>query len=98
MTLLTLADATAARAPRETVRLDEAPTGTARARVTSPSLLGLADHRHAGGWWRDLRLDAAVHGLAAQRAQPTDLVIEHGEPPWPVALPGLLGCPLAWSP
>jgi len=98
MTLLTRADTATARARRETVRLDEDPGGAARARVTSPSLLGLADHRHADGWWRDLRLDTSVHGLAAQRAQPTSLVIEHAGDDWPLPVPGLLGCALAWSP
>jgi dienelactone hydrolase len=100
MTLLTLADHTAAGARRETVRFDEDPAGAARARVTSPALLGRADHRHGGGWWRDLRLDAAARGLAAQRARPSALVIDHGDgdEPWPVAVPGLLGCALAWSP
>jgi len=98
MTLLTHADIAAAGVRRDTVRIDEDPAGATRARVTSPSLLGLADHRHADGWWRDLRLDTSVHGLAAQRAQPTSLVIEHGHDAWPVPVPGVLGCALAWSP
>jgi dienelactone hydrolase len=98
MTLLTRADTATAGARRATVRLDEDPAGAARARVTSPSLLGLADHRHADRWWRDLRLDAALHGVAAQRAQPTSLVIEHRGGEWPLPVPGLLGCALAWSP
>lgn len=98
MTLLTLADDALDRSPREIVRLDEDPSGAARARVTSPALLGLADHRHADRWWRDLRLDPSVGGVAAQRAQPTSMVIEHGGEEWPVTLPGLLGCALAWSP
>lgn len=100
MTLRTLADEVgAARGrEREIVRLDAAPDGSAQARVTSPALLGIADHRHAVRWWRDLRIDESVCGLAAQRAQPTAVVVEHRGDRWPVPVRGLLGCGLAWSP
>jgi dienelactone hydrolase len=83
---------------REIVRLDAAPSGSARAQVTSPALLGIADHRHAVGWWRDLRIDESVCGLATQRAQPTAVVIEQQSERWPVPVRGLLGCALAWNP
>ncbi len=100
MTLRTLADAAGAAGgrEREIVRLDAAPNGSARARVTSPALLGIADHRHAVRWWRDLRIDESVCGLAAQRAQPTAVVVEHRGDRWPVPVRGLLGCGLAWNP
>jgi dienelactone hydrolase len=83
---------------REVVRLDAGPDGSARAQVRSPALLGIADHRHAGRWWRGLRIDEAMSGLAAQRAHPTSVVIEHGEDRWALPVRGLLGCGLAWSP
>src|SRR5919107_492530 len=80
------------------VQLDVRPDGSARARVTSPALLGIADHRHAAGWWRDLRIDESVCGLAAERAQPTAVVIEHRGSRWQVPVDGLLGGGLAWNP
>jgi dienelactone hydrolase len=80
------------------VQLDVSPDGSAQATVTSPALLGIGDHRHAGGWWRDLRLDESVCGLAAERAQPTAVVIEHRGSRWQVPRPGLLACGLAWNP
>ena len=80
------------------VHLDVSPDGSARARVSAPALLGLDDHRHASGWWRDLRLDGSVCGLAAERAQPTAAVIEHRGYRWQFPLRGLLGCGLAWNP
>jgi dienelactone hydrolase len=83
---------------REVVRLDACQEGSARARMTSPALLGIADHRHAVGWWRGLRLDESVSGLAPERAQPTSVVIEHRGDDWSVPVRGLLGCGLAWSP
>ncbi len=100
MTLRTLADeaGVAGGRAREIVWLDAAPNGSARARLTSPALLGLADHRHAARWWRDLRMDASVCGLAAQRAQPTAVVVEHRGEHWPLPVRGLLGCGLAWNP
>jgi dienelactone hydrolase len=98
MTLRTFADGACAAGGRETVRIDVAPDGSARARVTSPALLGIADHRHAVRWWRDLRIDESAGGLAAQRAQPTAVAIEHGGRSWPLPVHGLLGCDLAWSP
>jgi dienelactone hydrolase len=80
------------------VQLAVSLDGSARARVTSPALLGIADHRHAARWWRDLRLDESVCGLAAERAQPTAVVIEHRWQRWQLPLRGLLGCGLAWHP
>ncbi|MEA2221903.1 MAG: hypothetical protein QOH83_279 [Solirubrobacteraceae bacterium] len=98
MTLPTFGDEAGNGRERETVRLDAAADGSARARVTSPALLGTGDHRHAVGWWRDLRLDASVCGLAAQRARPTSIVIEHQGGRWTLPLRGVLGCSLAWNP
>jgi dienelactone hydrolase len=98
MTLPTFGDEARIEAERQIVRLDACPDGSARARVTSPALLGIADHRHAGRWWRDLRLDESACGLAAQRAQPTSIVIEHRDDRWPLPVRGLLGCGLAWHP
>ncbi|HEY0346331.1 MAG TPA: prolyl oligopeptidase family serine peptidase [Solirubrobacteraceae bacterium] len=80
------------------VRFDARPDGAARARLTSPSLLGIADHRHAAGWWRDLRIDASVCGLATQRSQPTAVLIEHRGDRWQLPVDGVLGCGLAWNP
>jgi len=98
MTLPTFADENGCGHERETVRLDAAADGSARARVTSPALLGIGDHRHARRWWRDLRLDESTCGVAAHRAQPTSMVIEHQGGRWALPVRGVLGCGLAWNP
>src|SRR3954462_6911696 len=84
--------------PGEAVWVDARGDGAARARVTSPALLGIADHRYATSWWRGLRLDESLSGLAAERPQPTAVVIEHGAQRWPLVVPGLLACAMAWNP
>jgi dienelactone hydrolase len=98
MSLHTLTDEARTGTAREVVRLDAREDGSARALVTAPPLLGIADHRYATGWWRDLRIDESVSGLAAERPQPTAVVIEHRGNRWPLAVRGLLGCALAWNP
>jgi dienelactone hydrolase len=84
--------------PGEVVWADAREDGAARALVTSPALLGIDDHRYAASWWRGLRLDESLSGLAAERPQPTAVVIEHGGRRWPLAVPGLLACAMAWNP
>ncbi|MEA2241611.1 MAG: hypothetical protein QOD24_1167, partial [Solirubrobacteraceae bacterium] len=98
MSLHPLTDEPAAGSVRELVRVDAREDGSARALVTAPPLLGIADHRYATGWWRDLRIDESVSGLAAERPQPTAVVIEHRGSRWPLAVRGLLGRTLAWNP
>jgi dienelactone hydrolase len=98
MTLHTLPDAAGTGYGRQIVRLDAGRDGFARALLTAPALLGIADHRHALRWWRDLRIDEAAWGLAAQRAQPTTVAIEDRGERWEVPIAGALGCPLAWNP
>jgi pimeloyl-ACP methyl ester carboxylesterase len=84
--------------PPTTIRFDTSPGGTARARITAPVLLGVADHAQAGRWWRELRLDTGAHGLAARRPGPTTLAVEHAGSVWTVPVERPLGVRLAWRP
>lgn len=80
------------------VRFDAPPGGAPRARIHMPAMLSTADHRNAGRWWRELRLDTVAHGLAARRAGPTAVVLEDGDEQWTVPLDRPLDCRLAWNP